>query len=118
MHPRDQLADLEGLGDVVVRTQADPGDDVGGGVAAREEQQRHAAQRQVGPQLPDELEPVHVGHVDIGHDHVRDGFVEQAQGLLGAQGGGHPVAGVRQGRLHEGDDHLVVVEDQHGAPVR
>ncbi len=112
----DDLGQGEGLGDVVVPADGEPGDLVLQRVAGREEQ--YGRPDPVGAQPPGDLEPVEVRKHDVEDDQVGRPFLCGAQGgparhglldleALVAQRGGDGV-----------NDRRLVVDDQNPAPLR
>ena len=77
----DQHRQVEGLGEVVVGAEVEAGHDVVGLRAAGQEHQRQRTQAVVLAQLTHEREAVHVGHVHVGDDDVRDGLGQPVEGV-------------------------------------
>ena len=110
--PRDELAHAERLGQVVVRADAQPDQDVGLVVASRQHQHRHRAHR-LDPAA--HLVPVEPGQHHVEHDQVR---LVLGKGLYG----GRPVVGLRdvvplrrQTVAHGPVDHGLVLDHEDPA---
>src|SRR6185312_14140321 len=110
LHAGDELARVEGLREVVVRTDLEADDLVDVLVARGQHDDRHVRA------LPDpaaDLDPVHVRQVEVEHDegrHLgRDGVERTGAGAHRA----HAVAGVLEIERDERRDRLLVLDDQH-----
>ena len=113
-HAGDELAQPEGLGHVVARSELEPEDDVDLGVAGRHHDDRH---RLEGPHLLADLDAGLVGQHDVEQDEVGVDPVEEAQRLVAVAGrlDGEALAGQARGqRLAV---RLLVVDDEDERPV-
>ena len=109
-----ELADREGLRDVVVRAELEAEHLVELVVTRREHDDRHGA---LGPQPLAHLEPVQLRQHQVEHDEVEGAFAEPGERLLAVAGGddAEPVALERVGEelLHG----LLVVDEEDGRAV-
>ncbi len=85
-HAHQQLAQPEGLGDVVVRAQIEAANDIRFLLFGGDHDHRDA---RFAAQVADELVAVHVGHHDVQQDQVGVGLVEDLQRLAPVGGGQH-----------------------------
>src|SRR5437773_6097839 len=90
---RDQAGTVE-LGDVVVEAGLPPALDRGRRDHRGQRDDRHRTQMRIGLDGLGELEPVHVGHLDVGQNHVEDlARAQRGEAFLGIGGDANLVAG-------------------------
>jgi hypothetical protein len=107
------LVEAEGLGDVVVAAQGQPGHLVLGRISCGEEQDGGVGA--VLAQPPDDAEPVEAGHHHVEHQQVGAELLGEGERLLAIGRGGHLEAGVAQARRQQfADVRLVVDHEQPG----
>ena len=109
---RQQLARLEGLGQVVVGAQLEADDAVDGLAARGEHQQRQAARAGVGAQLAREVEAVAVGQHEVEHQRVVRLLAQPVAAGGDRAGGVDRIAGTAQVLAHHGGEARVVVDQQ------
>ena len=110
--PREQLAEREGLDEIVVGAGVEPLDLVLDGVARRQHQdlRAHAA----GAQLAAELEAVaRAGQQQVEDDEIRSGRADALQRRVGVAGDVDGVALLGQALLEELGDPLLVLDDEN-----
>ena len=111
----DEGVDGEGLGDVVVAAERQPGDRVRGGVPRGQEDHRRLVA--AAPQAAAHLEPVEVGQHDVEHDELRAAVLGASQRLAPGAGGGHVEPVEAQRHLHQVPDVRLIVDDEHARTV-
>ena len=113
LHPQQQLAGVEGLGQVVVGAQFEARDPVA--VIAPGCQDEHGYIR-LHPEMAQYLETVHVGHLQVQDDQLRQRVAQRLQPFLAAlERGRHVPVGAQQ--LVEHVAQLGVVVDHHHLAV-
>ena len=109
--PGGQLLGNDGLGDVVVGTGLEPGDQVVGVGLGGDDDDRHDAR---GPQVAADLEAAHVGQPQIEQHQVRLPFGERGQPGPAVFGLADLVALVLEGQAQRQPDGIVVFDEQQG----
>ena len=112
VHPGHELVEREGLGQVVVRPQAEALDAVLD--RAGRGQHQDAAERALSDELPADLVAVHRGQVAIEHDHVVRGRPRLLQRLGAVAGHVHREPAPRQAP-HDGLGQVPLVLDHEHA---
>ena len=110
VHPGDQLDQREGLRDVVVATDGEPGDLVLKRVTGGEEE--HRDPEPVVAQAPGDLEAVEVGEHDVEHDQVGRPFLGRLEGAAAVGGLLDVEPLIAQRGRDRVDDRRFVVDDQ------
>ena len=108
--PGDQLVDVEGLGDVVVRTGVERLDLVAAGGPPGQDDDGHG-----GPaaQVGDDGHPVEVGEAEVKDDDVGSHCYGFGEGLPAGVGGGDRVTAGGQVHAHRPHDLRVVVDEEN-----
>ena len=110
-----ELAHREGLGDVVVGADLEPGDLVGLAAFRGQHDDRHLAAR---AQLAADFDPVEAGQHQVEDDEVEAALFEALQGFAAVEGGGDVVAVLAQGIAEQRLNRLLVVDEENaGRPV-
>ncbi len=110
--PSDELVDLDGLDEVVVRAGLQAPDTVGDLGRAGDEDDRQRPRRRPGADGAQDREAVHARHLAV-QQHSRDVVaLEQAQRGRPVGRGGHREAGELEGLGVELAEGLVVIDDQ------
>ena len=113
---REQLARLEGLGQVVVGAELQTDDAVHRLAARGQHQQRQAAQARIGAQLARQVQAVAVGQHQVEHQHVEELALQPCAPLREISGHGHLQTGRTQvGTDHAGQPGIVVDQEDSGA---
>src|SRR5450631_317666 len=114
---RDQSLTVE-LGDIVVEADLTAALDSFGRYDRGQRDDRQIGGARIGAQRFGEFEAVHLGHFDIGDDHVEGAPVlEHRQGLQRGRGGGHLVAdGLQHRREHVAEERRIVDQQQRARP--
>ncbi len=110
---RDELVQIEGLGQIFVSAALGRGDRGHKGVL-----RAHHDDRQVGPELLDarnEIEGALVGHQDVGDDEVALPLADPAPQRCSVACGARRIARPRQGLVEHGADRGVVIGDENVA---
>ena len=113
-HARLQLADLEGLDEVVVGAGIETGELVVKRVARREHQYRRGLLRLLA-QAPTQVQAVHAGQHEVEHDHVVAVLGGQAQAARTVAGVVHAESAVFQVFTDHAGDAAVVFDQQNEA---
>jgi hypothetical protein len=108
--PRPQLADGEGLGQVVVGSGLEAVDAVLDAGARADHEDRHPVAG--APQPPAEREPVHVGQAEVEHDRVGRRRRELAQAVLRVLGQRDVEAAGREREAQHVAHRAIVLDDQ------
>ena len=113
---RRELARREGLRDVVVGAELEPGDAVGLLVARGQHDDRHLRLR---AHLAAHLEAVDPGQADVEHDEPHRMAAKLGDGLLTrAEPDDPPAVLLLEIGLHETADRVVVLDEKQDAPGR
>src|SRR5450631_2242082 len=114
---RDQPLPVE-FGDIVVEADLAAALDRFGRYDRGQRDDRHIGGAWIAAQAFREFEPAHLGHLNIGDDHVEDAPVlEHRQGFRRRCGGGHLVAGgLQHRREHVAEERRVVDQQQRARP--
>src|ERR1700733_1373868 len=110
---RDQPGPVE-LGDVVMEAGEPAALDRRRRHHRGQSDDRHRAKMLVGPDGFGKLEPVHVGHLDVGQHHVEDlARAQRGKALLRVRRHPHPVArGLEHRRQHVAEERAII-DQQH-----
>ena len=110
LDPAAELAHREGLGDVVVGADLEPGDLVGLAAFRGQHDDRHLAAR---AQLAADLDPVELGQHQVEDDEVEARLVEALERFAAVVGAGHVVAVLAQRIAEQRLDRLLVVHKEY-----
>ncbi len=106
---RDQIAEVEGFGQIVEGAALGGLDRGGeGGLRAHHDDGEFRADA---ADARDEVEPVFIGHDDIGDDHIAFAILDPAPERRGRGGRAYLIAGAPQSLGQHGADRAVVVGD-------
>ena len=112
LHPGDELARAERLGDVVVGAELEAEDAVDLAVAGGEEQHRHVAR---GAQSAAHLEAVDVGQADVEQHDLRPMLRDQLEPAFAVRGLQHSESGLAQVHVEQVGDVRIVLDHHDGA---